>query len=416
MRIVILAFGTWGDIRPNVLIGQALQERGYEVIVIASIGFEDWVKSHHLNYIPLSVNVQDVIDKLSTDTLNFFQAYKAIRELLAPAMFQLGVEVSDVLQDGDVFLTHESGVSILSGVIESRKIKTIRVNFQPLHPTQAFPSPGVPKFPDWLPMQSTLNKLTYNIIIRTQWSLLGSRGNELRKKHLNMKKMKWKQYLKMIDGMPAVTCVSQHVIPRPFDWHENYHMTGFLFDHEDSWTPPIELSDFINTGDAPIYIGFGSMGDPNPEKTTRTLLEAIKLSGQRAIILSGWAGIGSANIPDNVYILKYAPHSWLFPHMLAIVHHGGAGTTAAALRSGIPSIIVPHNGDQPFWGNHVYQLGAGAKTIPRNQLTAENLSTAIHEVISSQSMRETAQAIGVRIRSEDSIQNALSVIESVIRG
>lgn len=414
MRIVILAFGTWGDIRPNVLIGQALQERGYEVIVIASTGFEDWVKAHHLDYVPLYVNIQDIIDQLSTDTLNFFQEYKAIRELLSPAMLHLGVEVAEVLQEGDIFLTHESGVSILSGVIESRKIKTIRVNFQPLHPTQAFPSPGVPKFPDWLPMQSMINKLTYSIILRTQWSLLGSRGNELRKNHLNMKKITWKQYLKTSEKIPSITCVSQHVIPRPFDWHENYHMTGFLFDHEDSWTPPTDLSDFINTGEAPIYIGFGNMDDPNPEKTMETLFDAINRSGQRAIILSGWAGIGSANIPDNVYILKYAPHSWLFPHMSAIVHHGGAGTTAAALRSGIPSIIVPHNGDQPFWGNHVYQLGAGAKPIPRNKLTAENLSTAIHEVTSSQSIGESVKEIGVRIRSEDSIQNALSVIEDVI--
>ena len=150
--------------------------------------------------------------------------------------------------------------------------------------------------------------------------------------------------------MPALTVVSPTLLARPDDWEPHQQVTGYLFDDDEEWTPPQDLVDFLAAGEPPVYIGFGSMADHKPAETTRMLIDAVKRAGKRAVILSGWAKLGLPVLPENVHLIKFASHSWLFPQMAAVVHHGGAGTTAAGFRAGVPTIIVPHNADQPFWG------------------------------------------------------------------
>jgi UDP:flavonoid glycosyltransferase YjiC (YdhE family) len=170
----------------------------------------------------------------------------------------------------------------------------------------------------------------------------------------------------------------------------------------------------LAAGDKPVYIGFGSMRERKPEETTHLLLEAIKRTGKRAILLSGWAGIGTSSLPDDVFLLKYAPHGWLFPRMAAVVHHGGAGTTAAVLRAGVPSVVVPMMSDQPFWGRRVHELGAGTAPIPRSRLTADNLAAAITEAITNRGMQENAAELGRKISAENGLDQAMSAIREFL--
>ncbi len=140
------------------------------------------------------------------------------------------------------------------------------------------------------------------------------------------------------------------------------HVTGYWFlDPVDEWTPPADLLEFLQAGAPPIFIGFGSMSPRNPEAMTQVILQALARTQQRAIILSGWGGLHSGDLPDSVYMLDSIPFSWLFPRVAAVVHHGGAGTTSAGLRAGVPSIIVPFFADQPFWGQRVADLGVGPR-------------------------------------------------------
>lgn len=157
------------------------------------------------------------------------------------------------------------------------------------------------------------------------------------------------------------------------------------------------------------------MRERKPEETTRLLLDAIKRAGKRAILLSGWAGIGGDNLPEEVFLLKYAPHSWLFPRMAAVVHHGGAGTTAAGLRAGIPSVIVPMLSDQPFWGRRVHELGAGPRPIPHARMTVDNLAEAITEATTNRTMQEKAAELGTKISAEDGVGEAVSVIQEFLK-
>ena len=218
----------------------------------------------------------------------------------------------------------------------------------------------------------------------------------------------------MLAVTPALTTVSKHVLQRPADWDTHFQVTGYLFDDDPQWQPPQDLSEFLATGDAPVYIGFGSMPDSKPEATTRLIVDAVQQSGKRAVILTGWAGLGADDVPQNIHILKYAPHSWLFPRMAAVVHHGGAGTTASGFRAGVPTTIVPHNGDQPYWGRRVVELGVGTAPIPRKKLTADKLAAAIAEATTNQAMQQRASELGKKIETEDGVSEAVKAIQNIL--
>ena len=152
------------------------------------------------------------------------------------------------------------------------------------------------------------------------------------------------------------------------------------------------------------------MSSKKPEETANQVFRALKKTNQRAIVFSGWGGLNKKNLPDSVLMIDSVPHSWLFPRVQAVIHHGGAGTTAAGLSAGKPSIVVPFHGDQPFWGRLIAGLGVGPKPIPRKKLSTEQLAKAIQEVVTNQEMRERAANLGSKIRAEDGIARAIEII------
>jgi sterol 3beta-glucosyltransferase len=215
--------------------------------------------------------------------------------------------------------------------------------------------------------------------------------------------------------MPVLHGVSRHVVPEPPDWPEGAVSTGFWFlKRSDEWEAPPDLERFLNSGPAPVYLGFGSMTGRDPYKRTRIVLEALARTGQRGVLTTGWGGLARADVPKQVCVLEQVPHDWLFPLVAAVVHHGGAGTTAEGLRAGRPTVICPYFGDQPFWGQRVHELGVGPAPIPQKRLTAERLAAAIHEAITNVGMRQRAEALGEKIRSEDGAKSAVAFIETML--
>jgi sterol 3beta-glucosyltransferase len=217
-----------------------------------------------------------------------------------------------------------------------------------------------------------------------------------------------------VRGMPVLYGYSPSVIPRPSDWDDDTHVTGYWFlDSEDKWNPPTALLDFLESGPAPVYIGFGSMSNRNPEETAGLVVNALKQIDQRAILLSGWSGLHKNDLPESIFMIDSIPHSWLFPRVAAVVHHGGAGTTAAGLRAGVPSVVVPFFGDQPFWGARVAELGVGPKPAPRKSLTAERLAQAIQTAVTDVAIRENAANLGSKIQAEDGVARAVDIIREI---
>jgi sterol 3beta-glucosyltransferase len=313
-------------------------------------------------------------------------------------------------------MTVEFGAAQLYDVLKANDLQTILINPAHLNPTREYPSAATPPAPGWFPFPQWYNRTSYGLVQRMGWMVMSGARNELATKHLGVPKSKFKDYLAMLAATPALTTVSKHVLPRPVDWPPHFQVTGYLFDDDPDWTPPPDLRDFLAAGDAPVYIGFGSMPDSKPEATTRTLIEAVRQSGKRAVILTGWAGLGADDVPENIYILKYAPHHWLFPQMATVVHHGGAGTTASGFRAGVPTVIVPHNGDQPYWGRRVHELGIGTRPIPRKKLTAEKLAAAITEATMDVAMQKRANELGQQIAVEDGTGEAVKMVRGILEG
>jgi UDP:flavonoid glycosyltransferase YjiC (YdhE family) len=215
-------------------------------------------------------------------------------------------------------------------------------------------------------------------------------------------------------ALPTLYGFSPSVIPAPADWSNDHHVTGFWFlDSAADWTPPQDLVTFLQAGSPPVYIGFGSMTTRKPEETTDLVIKALHQTNQRAILVSGWGGLQKTDLPDSVFMIDSIPHAWLFPRVAAVVHHGGAGTTAAGLRAGVPSIVIPFFADQPYWGGRVADLGVGPTPIPRKKLTVERLAQAIQIAVTDEAMRQRAVDLGLRIQAEDGVARAVEIIQQI---
>lgn len=207
--------------------------------------------------------------------------------------------------------------------------------------------------------------------------------------------------------VPHSYCWSKSLIPKPADWGDHLTVTGFSFlKLGSSYKPPQDLSDFLAAGPAPIYIGFGSIVVKDPKTLTELVLAAVQKAGVRAIISHGWGGVATETTPPNVYFIGNCPHDWLFQQVSAVVHHGGAGTTAAGIAAGKPTVIVPFFGDQPFWANMIWRAGAGPKSVPFKQLTADALAENIRATQQPE-LQAAVKQMQAKIATEDGARDTV---------
>jgi len=192
-------------------------------------------------------------------------------------------------------------------------------------------------------------------------------------------------------------------------------MSGYILEEqEEQWAPSAALQEFLATGEPPVYVGFGSMSGSNPERLTNMVIDALTQANVRGILATGWGGLKAMDLPEHILKIEKAPFAWLFPQMAAVVHHGGAGTTAAGLRAGRPTVICPFFGDQPFWGDQVFRLGVGLKVSSQKRLKAEELADAICKVTTDIEIQEAATVLGKKMQSEDGVLNAINTIENIM--
>jgi UDP:flavonoid glycosyltransferase YjiC (YdhE family) len=298
-------------------------------------------------------------------------------------------------------------------VAEARGIPTLAAYLQPATPTRAFPNPTGFDIPQWLPFSGVFNWLSFRLANLAFIAMVRGTINHLRGELLGLPPVPWRVYARLdVAEIPILYGFSRHVIPKPADWGEWLHTTGYWFlDSPASWQPPADLLAFLDDGPPPVYIGFGSMVDMEAEMATRLAIEALQLCRRRAVLLGGWSNLGANGLPETILRLDNVPHEWLFPRMAAVVHHGGAGTTAAGLRAGVPAVIVPFFADQPFWGRRLQQLGVAPPPIPRQKMTARRLAKAIEIASSDVAMARQAARLGAKIRAEDGVSVAVQLAE-----
>jgi sterol 3beta-glucosyltransferase len=273
LHISIVAYGTWGDVRPGIALGLALKAAGYGVRLIVTEDFAPWVDRTGLDIHLLPVNKFEVMKRVSTE-INPLRVMLAISRQIGPALFQAGRDLL-ARTDTDVFLVNEWLLGIVSGIAEVHNLRLVHLANQPQIRTRALPISTMPDLPGWMPFRGSYNLLSYDLAHYLRWFLYVRQLNSLRKTHLNLAPLSPGGYLDLLDRTPSITLVSPHVVPPPADWQDHHHLTGFLF-HDDDWRPPADLEEFIQAGEAPVYVGFGSMHDRHPNETTRLILDALE--------------------------------------------------------------------------------------------------------------------------------------------
>ncbi|OTB01295.1 glycosyltransferase family 1 protein [Hypoxylon sp. CI-4A] len=273
----------------------------------------------------------------------------------------------------------------------------------PWSPTRAFPQP-LANIQSTNTDPVTTNYVSYALVEMMTWQGLGDVINRFRTKVLDLEPLSllWAPAVLTRLRVPYTYCWSPALIPKPNDWGQHIDVAGFYFlNLASSFTPDPELAAFLAAGPPPVYIGFGSIVVDDPNALTRMIFDAVAETGVRALVSKGWGGLGadSLGIPDGVFMLGNVPHDWLFQHVSAVCHHGGAGTTAAGINAGKPTIVVPFFGDQPFWGAMVARAGAGPEPIPYKKLTTAGLAEAIRMALKPET-QERAHELGEKIREE----------------
>jgi UDP:flavonoid glycosyltransferase YjiC (YdhE family) len=312
------------------------------------------------------------------------------------------------LQETDLLINQLPGGLFGSDLAQRAGVPMIMAAVIPLARTKAFPMMGFPVLS--LPIY---NRATYEISEIVVWLMFKKVINRWRTQHLGLPKLTRKAYFGQqgTGGSLIINGFSPTVVERPPDWGEHIHITGYWFPEDPGWQPPPELVKFIESGQPPIFIGFGSMPVKDPLRTSQIILEAIKETKQRAVLHTGWSGLGNLELPEDVFKINYAPYSWLFPRMAMAIHHGGSGTTGFALRAGVPSCAVPLLGfDQIYWGKRIATLGAGPAPLPMRKLTVKRLREVILQGVNSKDIRDNAAALGEKIREEKGIHNAVKII------
>lgn len=421
MRIAILTAGTRGDTQPYVALGIGLQRAGHQVRLAACLNFESFVQQYGLDYYPIRSDLSAI---MSSELAQTVMATKNPIKMLAvqaqalktqmPMMRDVQEDTWGACQDADLIL-FSPGLPNAYFVARQLGVPCVALNAVPMMPTRMEPAAMFYAGPR---LGGVYNRVTHTIQEQMFWQSFRPAIQYFWRKHDQRVRIPFAapNGRQRREGLLTLYGYSEHVLPRPKDWSESTYVTGYWFlDDEPAWTPPDSLIHFLRSGPPPVYIGFGSMGNPRKAaEMTELSLKALELSGQRGILATGWNGMsGDRHLPETAYVLESAPHSWLFPQMLAVVHHGGAGTSAAGVRAGVPSIIVPHAVDQPMWGRRIAELGVGPEPIPRKLLSAERLAQAIRAT-TDPSIRARATDLGRKVRAENGVTRAIEILDQRI--
>lgn len=441
MNVVIQIVGSRGDVQPFIALGQVLKNTyGHRVRVATHPTFRDFVMDNGLEFFSIGGDPAELMAFMvkNPGLMPGFDAMrngdigkrrKGIHEMITgcwrsciEAGDGTGLEASDNLLDGRSF---DSSVPLggdpmckpfVADAIIANPPSFAHVHIAeklgiPLHlmftmpwsPTQAFPHPLAN-------IQSTncdlsmTNFITYALIDMMTWQGLGDVINRFRQKSLNLEPVSimWAPGMTSRLRIPYTYCWSPALIPKPGDWGSHIDISGFYFlNLASNYVPPADLAAFLAAGPPPVYIGFGSIVVDDPNAMTKLIFEAVQKTGQRALVSKGWGGIGAdeLGIPEGVFMLGNCPHDWLFKQVSCVVHHGGAGTSAAGISSGRPTVVVPFFGDQPFWGAMIARAGAGPTPVPYKDLTADKLAAAIEEALRPESLERAAE-LSEKIRQE----------------
>ena len=408
--VVIFTIGTQGDVRPCVALGQGLQSAGYPVRIATSTNFTGLIRGAGLEFYPMTADFEAMLQadrSIANHGLDLRTIARIFRErytLWAANWVQEGLAASE---GAGLLIGVSNSILLAKALSEMRKIPFAMARLQPMTLSGILPPVMFPIARRKVPR--IVSRAAFYLIFKMLWNVMRPAINDIVRPRLGLPPYPWYgPYFRDLHRAKAINGFSRHVLPRPADWPDNSQISGYWFLDQPQWTPPESLRDFLAAGPKPVYIGFGSMVSPDATAFTQIVLDGVKKSGRRAVVATGWGALDGDDGPrdEQIFFLRQAPHDGLFPLMAAAVHHGGAGTIAAAARAGIPSIIVPFFGDQPFWAHCLKLRGVAPPALERKTLSPGVLASALKAAEHPQ-MVEAAAVLGRAIRAENGVEEAI---------
>jgi sterol 3beta-glucosyltransferase len=399
--IMVLTAGSTGDVEPFAALAERLASRGHGVTLAADAGFERLAPGAPVEFAPIRADFQSLVPTPARKRPSLRRdVFPVIRGMLEDSWTVARSKQPDVI------VAHQKSLAApyLAEKLGVPHVQALTVPM--LTPTREFPLPGIVRHN----LGAVLNHASYRLV----GMLSRPYGGLIRD---------WRSDSLALEARgnppePARTlyCYSPSLVPTPADWPPDTIATGFWLRKLRSDLEPLDpdLEGFLAEGAPPIYIGFGSSVGPDPAHLAAVVSEAVQQVGIRAVIASGWGALSSVQNNPNLMVIKSAPHRSLFPQVAAVVHHGGAGTTAAGLLASRPTIICPFQGDQHFWGAAVHRAGAGPQPMPVRNLTSERLAPAIRATSDDAAMRAVAASLSQRIAQEDGTGRASELIEGTL--
>jgi UDP:flavonoid glycosyltransferase YjiC (YdhE family) len=457
MNVVIQIVGSRGDVQPFIALGQVLKNKyGHRVRIATHPTFRDFVTENGLEFFSIGGDPAELmafmvknpglmpgIDSLKNGDVGKRRA--GIYEMIVgcwrsciEAGDGTGMEASDDLLDGRE--SFDSGIAVGSNpllkpfvadaiianppsfahmhIAEKLGIPLHLMFTMPWSPTQSFPHP-LANIMSSNADSGVTNFISYALVDMLTWQGLGDVINKFRERSLGLEPVSimWAPGMASRLRIPWTYCWSPALIPKPADWGNFIDISGFFFlNLASNYTPAPDLAEFLAAGPPPVYIGFGSIVVDDPNAMTKMIFEAVKKTGQRALVSKGWGGLGADEIgvPEGVFMLGNCPHDWLFKHVSCVVHHGGAGTTAAGITAGRPTVVVPFFGDQPFWGAMTARAGAGPFPVAYKDLNADKLADSIKEALKPASLERAAE-LARKVRSEDGTESGAQSFHKQLR-
>ncbi len=409
MKIVLVCWGSTGDVYPVLALSERLLERGHQVRVCAPAIYREKILEVGAEFYEVGVAFDLAEFHVMIDTLiTMRDPIAPLLLLMKEGVFRHGEkwyrDCLTAMKGFDIAICHSVDIPGQEAAIRN-ELPWMTVTYCPgfIKTLDDAPYP----FPNWGP--------TFNSI---WWKLIGFRLRHTADSLFN-------EFIASVGGKARASVTSEGIysphlnliaasptLCPPTNFSPNHRFTGIWHLAQPSYVPPPEFVDFLEDGLPPVVISFGSMGGSDGKKITEILIDAIKQTNQRAVIQSGWGLLGTQDATSNIFCTEYVPHRWLFPKASCVVHHGGAGTTASVCYAKVASIVVPHFGDQLYWGKQLSALGVAPRSLPRRNLTAKRLAQRIEKVLETPTMKKRAQALGTKMASEDGLTTAVEMIES----
>lgn len=405
MRITLVAFGTRGEVQPYIALGLGLQAAGHTVKIVTIGQFYDLVTSYGLACHPIPFHSFSDSQVSQKDTIPLKVMYQTAQQFIQQSLSVMW----EACRDAEVLIFHQMSRVVMTQIVEKLGVPAFVALIHPQHlqfvfyPFRQIRAAGKPvlDFSGWLRQQLEWHLLFKGYINRWRRDVLGLPATSLRRSERKIRE--WQ--------LPLLCAFSPLVFPKRPEWPDWLHITGYWFlEHPNAWRPAAELVDFLTAGPPPVCVGFGSshQGKGIVHKT----VAALTLTKQRGIIIATGADRQElTTLPPEVFLTDSVPYDWLFPQVAVTVNHGGAGSTSAGLRAGIPNVTVPFVWDQPIWGQRLAELGVAPAPIPLSQCTVERLAQAIDFALHNQGLRSRAVDLGEKIRAEHGVMRAVEVFQ-----